>query len=228
MLWIKRVQEEEFPEELDNLKAGESVGKGSRIYNLSPILIDGVICIDTRLRKSPELSATAKFPPILTKKHPYTILMIHHFHRQMGHRANQAVLAGLQQRSWMVHGLQAVKNAVAMCQHCKNRKAKASFPRMADLPESRFKMLDGAFAATGIDYFGPKRSLRGRSEVKLWGVILRCSATKAVHFELVDSLDTNGALMAITRMQARRGNVRQFHSDNGSNLRAAEKELRNC
>ena len=197
------------------LKAGESVGKGSRIYNVSPILMDGVICIDTRFRKSPELSATAKWP-ILTKKHPYTILMIHNFHRQNG-SPSQSGRPCRAATSWIVHGLQAVKNAVAMCQHCKNRKAKASFPRMADLPESRFKMLDRAFAATGVDYFGPMRSLRGRSEVKLWGVIFRCLATKAIRFELVDSLDTDGAVMAIMRIQARRENVRQFHSDNGSN-----------
>ena len=87
-------------------------------------------------------------------------------------------------------------------------------------------MLRGAFYATGMDYFGPIWSKRGRTTVKLWGVIFRCLATKAIHLELTDSLDTQATLMAISRFQARRGNVRELWSDNGRNLRAAEKELR--
>ena len=69
---------------------------------------------------------------------------------------------------------------------------------------------------------------RGRSVVKVWCVMFRCLATKAVHIELTDSLDTDGTLMAITRLLARRGNAKEFRSDNGSNLRAADKELRKC
>ena len=112
------------------------------------------------------------------------------------------------------------------CQVCRNRKAQPRSAQMAPLPTARVTMLRGAFYATGIDYFGPILSRRGRSTVKLWGVIFRCLATKAVHLELTESLDTQAALMAISRFQARRGNVRELWSDNGRNLRAAEKELK--
>ena len=99
---------------------------------------------------------------------------------------------------------------------------------MGQLPRSRVTMLDGPFASTAVDYFGPILSTRGRSTVKLWGIFFRCMATKATHLELTDSLDTEATLMAISRFQARRGNVRELWSDNGTNLRAAEKELRKC
>ena len=85
--------------------------------------------------------------------------------------------------------------------------------------------MGGAFVATGIDYFGPLLVARGRASVKHWGVIFRCLSTKAVHLELTDSLDTDGALLAITRFQARRGFPKIYWSDNGTNLRATEKEL---
>ena len=80
----------------------------------------------------------------------------------------------------------------------------------------------------GLDYFGPLLTTQRRSTVKVWGVIFRCLATRAVHLDLVHSLDTDAALMAITRFQARRGNVREIWSDNGSNFKAADKELQGC
>ena len=61
--------------------------------------------------------------------------------------------------------------------------------------------------------------------VKLWGVIFRCLTSKAVNLELTDTLDTEGTILAISRFQARRRKVKRFWSDNGTNLRSAEKEF---
>ena len=87
-------------------------------------------------------------------------------------------------------------------------------------------MLEGAFRTTGMDYFGPMKVKRGRSVMKIWGVLFRCLATRAVHIELTESLDTDAALMAISRFQARRGNVKEIWYDNGRNLTSANKALR--
>ena len=71
-IWIKVVQAESYAEELLHWRTGKAVQKRSRIYNLSPVLLNGVICVDSRLKRSPEVNPSAKFPPILTKDHHLT------------------------------------------------------------------------------------------------------------------------------------------------------------
>ncbi|XP_043219625.1 uncharacterized protein LOC122380499 isoform X1 [Amphibalanus amphitrite] len=59
-------------------------------------------------------------------------------------------------------------------------------------------------------------------------LLITCLATRALHLELVSSMDTDGFLMAFRRFVARRGRPRVVWSDNGSNLVAGEKELKVC
>ena len=225
-IWIIAVQQEQFKTELEDLRAGKNVSPKSKIAALSPVLIDGIICSDTRIKNSPELSPTSRQPPIMLRDHRYVQLFIQHLHESMGHQAHEAVLAELRQHCWIPQARRAIRAIATRCQHCKIRKAQPHSARMAPLPTPRTTKMQGAFQVAGVDYFGPILATRGRSTVKLWGVIFRCMATKAVHLELTDSLDTQGALMAISRFQARRGNVKELWSDNGRNLRAADKELK--
>ena len=96
-IWIKVVQAESYAEELSHLRTGKAVQKSSRIYNLSLVLLNGVICVDSKLKRSPEVNPSAKFPPILLKDHHYTRLLNSHIHALMRHRANEAVLVELHQ-----------------------------------------------------------------------------------------------------------------------------------
>lgn len=52
-----------------------------------------------------------------------------------------------------------------------------------------------------------------------------CLTTKAVHLEVVEDLSGNNTLNALLRMMARRGRPQLIISDNGTNLRYAEKEI---
>ena len=225
-LWMKLVQKEKYGSELADLQNGVPLSSTSSLASFSPAMKDGLICFDTRTKRSPDLSNTARYPPILARDHPYTKLLIRHLHEKMGHRAHDAVLVELRQRCWVPQAAREIRKVAARCQTCRNRKAQPCQPRMAPLPRSRVTMLGGAFLATGVDYFGPLLVTRGRTVVKLWGVIFRCFATRAVHLDLVESLDTDSALLAISRFQARRGNVKEMWSDNGTNFRGADKELK--
>ena len=225
-LWMKLAQKEKYGSELEDLQNGVPVSSTSALASFSPVMKDGLICFDTRTKRSPDLSSTARYPPILARYHPYTQLLIRHLHEKMGHRAHDAVLVELRQRCWVPQAAREIRKVATRCQTCRNRKAQPYQPRMAPLPRSRVTMLGGAFLATGMDYFGPLYATRGRTVVKLWGVIFRCFATRAVHLDLVESLDTDSALLAISRFQARRGNVKEMWSDNATNFRGADRELR--
>ena len=67
---------------------------------------------------------------------------------------------------------------------------------------------------------------RGRSREKRYGVILSCLVSRAVHIEISHSLNTDCFINALRRFLARRGNVMLIRSDNGTNLMAGNKALR--
>ncbi len=97
---------------------------------------------------------------------------------------------------------------------------------MADLPLDRIQPDEPPFSKVGIDYFGPIEVKRARSVVKRYGVIFTCLTTRAVHLEVAYSLDTSSCINAIRRFMSRRGVVKLFRSDNGTNLVGAEREMR--
>lgn len=134
----------------------------------------------------------------------------------MGHQAHEAVLVELRQRCWILQAHQVICSIAAQCNTCKIKRGKPHSAQMATLPKVRVNLIEGVFMATGVDYFGLLLSSRGRTTV---GAIFRCLSMKAVHFKLTDTLDTDRALLAISRFIARRGKPKVIWSDNGSNLR---------
>lgn len=61
---------------------------------------------------------------------------------------------------------------------------------------------------------------------KRWGVIFKCLTTRAVHIELLNSMDVDAFLLALRRFIARRGRPKELRSDCGTNFRGADRELR--
>lgn len=78
----------------------------------------------------------------------------------------------------------------------------------------------------GIDYFGPMKVKIGRRNEKRWGVLFTCLTIRAVHIELVSSLDTDSCILCIGNFIADRGAVIKFHSDCGTNFVGTNNELK--
>lgn len=53
-----------------------------------------------------------------------------------------------------------------------------------------------------------------------------CLAIRAIHIEVASSLDTDSCINALQCFIARRGQVKELHSDNGTNFVGAKRELR--
>jgi len=61
---------------------------------------------------------------------------------------------------------------------------------MASLPEDRVATTP-PFTISAVDYFGPWIIKLGRKEVKRYGVLFTCFASRAIHLETATSLGTD-------------------------------------
>ena len=95
---------------------------------------------------------------------------------------------------------------------------------MSDLPRERLAYKE-PFSDNGIDYFVPFYVSLKRSTEKRWGFLFTCLTPRAVHFEVVPSIDTSSCVMGIERFAARRGTPLVLWLDKGNNFIASDKEL---
>ncbi|XP_068704454.1 uncharacterized protein [Montipora foliosa] len=96
---------------------------------------------------------------------------------------------------------------------------------MADLPKERLMSGEPPFTYVDVDYFGPFLVRQGRSNVKRYGCLFTCLVVRAVHIEVVHSLDTDSFINALRRFINSRGCPKTIYSDNGTNFHAGEREL---
>ena len=203
----------------------KSMKKSSSIYKLDPILVNNLLRVGGRLQRAP-IDDEAKHPIILPKKHHVVQLLVRHFHHSSGHSGIEHTLSLIRRRYWIVKGRSSVRSIVSRCFDCKRRQAPVQQQKMSDLPVDRVTPSRPPFTCVGVDCFGPFVVRRGRSEMKRYGVLFTCLAIRAVHVEVVHSLDTGSFIDALRRFIARRGQPKEIRSDNGSNFVGGERELR--
>ena len=81
------------------------------------------------------------------------------------------------------------------------------------------------FTYCAVHYLGPWYVKEGRREVKRYGVLFTCMASRAVHVEVAKSPSTDPFISAYRRFVGRRGAVRHISSDQGTIFIGAKNEL---
>ncbi|XP_067303718.1 uncharacterized protein [Pseudorasbora parva] len=228
MTIFRRVQAECFPEELRHLKSGKAVLRSSRLLTLSPELDpdEGIIRVGGRLRRADCLDPAFTHPIVLDSLHPATTLLIQDYDARLCHPGPERVFAEIRRVFWILRGREAVRRVQHQCEECRRWKSKPVVPKMADLPVARLRLGKPPFYSTGIDCFGPFLVKIGRRSEKRWGIIYKCLTTRAVHLDLLHRIDADSFLMSLRRFIARRGTPAELYSDQGTNFKAGEKELR--
>ncbi len=223
---IRFTQQQRFKAEIDALSSGKStVRKDSPIFKLDPRLEDGLLRVGGRLGKA-ALPEEVKHPLILAKDQHISTLILRHIHQQLGHSGRNHTLSKLRRKYWITKAPSAVRKVINDCWKCRLHAAKAGEQKMADLPLERILPDLPPFSSVGVDYFGPIEVKRGRSLCKRYGVIFTCLASRAVHLEVANSLDTDACINALRRFMSRRGQVSHLLSDNGTNFVGASRELK--
>lgn len=116
------------------------------------------------------------------------------------------------------------------CVTCRKLCGRPETQKMANLPWDRLSM-EPPFTNVGLDVFGrwsvvARRTKGGLAHSKRWAMIFTCMAVRAVHIEVIESLDTSGFINALWCFLAIRGPVKQIHSDIGTNFVCASAELK--
>ncbi|KAK7899043.1 hypothetical protein WMY93_019896 [Mugilogobius chulae] len=203
---------------------GECLKKTSHLYKLNPILDDGLIRVGGRLSRA-AMPVEAKHPVILAKDLHLARLILCHVHQETGHSGRNHMLSHLRQRYWIPGACAAIRKILAKCVICRRLSAVPGHQKMSDLPLSRITPDEPPFSV-GLDCFGPFEVKRGRAVVKRYGLIFTCLAIRAIHLEVLSSLDTDSFINGLRRFIARRGQVLEIRSDNGTNFVGAERELK--
>ena len=231
---IKAAQSKAFPEETEALATkshqengivGKSVKRTSPIHRLKPIVDnDGVLRVGGRLHQT-ELPYDVKHPVLLPKKVHLTDLVIRHFHQCTGHQGRARTHAGIRSSGyWIVNGSSLIGHHISKCVTCRKLRASPQQQVMAELPTDRFKEVP-PFTFSAVDYFGPFYTKEGRKEMKRYGVLFTCMASRAIPLEIATSLTTDLFLNAYCCFVCHRGPIQQLRSDQGTNFVGAKNEL---
>ncbi|CAB4008321.1 uncharacterized protein LOC110040095, partial [Paramuricea clavata] len=124
-------------------------------------------------------------------------------------------------------GRAAVSKCIAGCTVCRKLRGTTQGQKMADLPIDRVEP-SPPFTYAAVDYFGPWIIKEKRKELKRYGVLFTCLASRAVHLEIAHSLSTDSFINALRRFVCRRSPVRQLRSDQGTNFVGAKGELKDA
>jgi hypothetical protein len=207
-----------FPSEIALLSAGKPVSSRSPIRKLDPFVSsDGLLRVGGRLKRNNSLH-----PIIISHKHRIAHLICHHYHG-IAHSGTEWVVSLIRRVFWVTRIRGIVKSVASGCILCKKLFSPTVQQKMADLPQQRIEAYHPPFSFVGIDCFGPFLVKRARSEVKRYGCLFCCFSTRAIHLELLDSLDCDSFVNAFRRFTARRGQPQEVFSDNGTNFIAGSK-----
>ncbi|XP_071830327.1 uncharacterized protein [Apostichopus japonicus] len=226
---LRSIQQDAYKEELDCIKRGRALLKGSSLRRLNPqVDKHGLLRVGGRLSDA-DLTQEEKHPVIVPPGHVSTII-IRHYHESVAHQGRHITEGAIRAAGfWVVGGKRRTCNVIKVCVTCKKLRGKEEYQLMADLPADRVTC-EPPFTSVGVDVFGPwqvlARRTRGASaNNKRWAVIFSCMYTRAVHLEVIESLSASSFINALRRFFAIRGPARVLRSDRGTNFVGACKEL---
>ena len=233
---IQQIQKQHFSKELAMLRqrrvhnpngSQELHSPKSPISKMHPFIDEqGLMRAGGRRGNPIDISYDSKYPKILPKNNNHVAALIRQEHETLGHAGLNQVFSSLGRRYWLESGRESVLKILRKCVKCQMNFKPTASQRMADLPAERMEP-SGPFAKSGIDVFGPFDIKHGgRGTNKRYGLLITCYSSRSVHIEVLKDLSTGSVIQALLRFHSRRPGCKSIQSDNGTNFRSANKELR--
>ena len=208
--WIKKVQNE-----ATNNPETEAI---KRELNLQPNE-SGILECRGRI--------DGEYPIYLPRNNTYTQKVVEQAHQNTLHGGVAMTMAKVRDRFWVPKLRCLVKRIRSNCHGCVRFRAQAyQSPPIGNLPTTRTQGTT-PFQVLGVDFAGPIRyRAKTKVEKKAYLVLYGCSLTRAVHLEVLKSLEVGEFLPSLKRLIARRGRPKLVYSDNATTFKAAAKWLK--
>ena len=161
-------------------------------------------------------------PKLLPKNNHFTDLIIKYYHENLLHAGVSQTLSEIRMKFWIVKGRAAVKRVLKNCLRCKFWEGK-SFKTLKFAPIPKLaKTINQPFSCVGLDYLGPIKVRNKGDLMKNWICLFTCITVRAVHLEIVESLNTEQFLMSLRRFIGRRGKPEMIICDNAKQFKLGE------
>ena len=153
------------------------------------------------------------------------LLMLHAHDKD--HAGRDVTMAMSRHDAWIVNAKRLSKKIVRKCIRCRFLRKQLEGQKMAVIP-AILQVPCPPFTNIAVDLTGPflvKSMTNKRSTMKVWVVIFLCLNTKAISMELSPGYSTDDFLIAYSSHVSIRGIPSFVHSDRGSQLVAAHKDI---
>ena len=237
-LLIKNIQLTSFQTEVGTLldlevrspeTATELRSKSSRITSLNPFIDqEGFLRVGGRLGKAENLPYEVRFPAILPARDERTNALIRHEHEKLAHSGVNHVFHSIRKRFHILGGRNTISSVISKCTYCQMNHKRIKQQKMGSLPEERVTLVK-PFQATAIDVCGPFHVRHGgRGTTKRWILVESCMATRAISLHPLKDMSTPTLINALVKLKNTFPGVETIYSDNGTNFRGADRELKDA
>ena len=168
-----------------------------------------------------------EYPVFLPCSSSFTTKLVERAHLSTLHGGVAMTMAKVRERYWVPKLRRLVKQVRSKCFGCVRVRAEAyKNPPPEKLPTTRTQGTT-PFQVVGVDYAGPIRYVtKNKAERKAYLLLYGGSLTRAVHLEVLKSMETSAFTPSLKRFIARRGHPKVIYSDNAKTFKAAAKWLR--
>ncbi|XP_032416936.1 uncharacterized protein LOC116718815 [Xiphophorus hellerii] len=227
---LSSLQRKSYPELFACIRDQKEISKHSYLRKLSPYIDDsGCLRVGGRLAQA-NLQSDEANPYIIPSHHHLTTLLVRHYHQRVQHQGRLFTEGAVRSAGlWIIGGKRCISSVIYHCVICRKLRRNTEEQKMADLPMDRTTVAP-PFTYVGVDVFGPwivtsRRTRGGHANSKRWAVIFSCLSTRAIHVEVMESMESSSFINAFRRFVSIRGPVKQLRSDCGTNFLGACKEL---
>ena len=240
ILWIKAVQIEYYNDFFILCKKQKSDSPFSNISAESKnkflklnIFMDeklGILRCHSRIQNS-FLSYSTVNPILLPPESPYTLLVVKNTHVRLLHAGKSQTVAAVRSKFWIPRLTRLTSNVINKCMSCRKACSPVyQLPPSPDLPDFRVQKIR-PFKKVGLDYAGPfttRERFVDKSffDYKSYILIFTCSASRGVHFEATNSLNSMDFNLALNRFVSERGIPDLIVSDNAKTFKTNSRKLK--
>ena len=187
----------------------------------------GLIRIKTSLANCKNLSYDQIYPILLPTKDEFTKLVIAQYHVDSGHMGINHTRAKIRSKFWIPKDTPIIKAVLKECKSCYDQRGQRyHISDSPDLPSFRFDV-DHPWDTVFLDMTG-HFFIKDKDEnaEKVYFIVFVCASTGAGHIEIAMDASSQAFANTFERFCSRRGVPKTVISDQGSNFKGYNQELK--